>query len=130
MRKKTTRRKKMNHQNQYFELFFEILIHHLIKYIFQKEKNFYSSFLVSVFGKLNEKHLVWPFAQQLFNKGYINLSISIFAVIDDSDRKSLSFVMQKASEGIILHTDVRRYLSALSKFLLSSALKTAAQIGD
>lgn len=107
-----------------------IFCNYIEKYIFQKEKNFYSSFLVSVFGKLNEKHLVWPFAQQLFNTGYINLSISIFAVIDDSDRKSLSFVMQKASEGIILHTDVRRYLSAIRMNNATDVLYMAVKLKD
>lgn len=95
------------------------------KYIYKQNKKFYSPFLVSIFGRLNEKQLVWPFAHQLFNDGYIDLAIPIFAVTDNRERSLLSFVMQKASKGDITYSYVRKYLFAINLNNASDILAVA-----
>lgn len=97
-------------------------------YIYKQGKKFYSSFLVSIFGKLNEKQLVWPFAHQLFDEGYIDIAIPIFAVTDDNVRSKLSFVMQKVSEGVIEKSNVRKYLSAIRLNKASDIFAMAVQL--
>lgn len=99
-------------------------------YIYKQGKKFYSSFLVSIFGKLNEKQLVWPFAHQLFDEGYIDIAISIFAVTDDNVRSKLSFVMQKVSEGVIEKSYVRKYLSEIRLNKASDILAVATQLEE
>ena len=103
---------------------------HISSFIYKQNKDYYSSFLVTFFNNLKEKQLVWTFAHQLFEDGYVSLAVPVLAVTDDDSYSQLSFVMHEAAKGVIDYSSVHKYLVAIRLNDTSVIFELAIRLKD
>ena len=101
---------------------------HVEGYIIKQDQKYYSPFLVKFFTQLNNKNEAWNLAHHLFDAGYINMAIPIFAVTDNNEYSQLSFVMQKALKGDINSLDVSNYFSAINLNNVAEILRMSEKL--
>lgn len=81
-------------------------------YLLSREKDFYSSFLVSLISRSENKRIYWSLIDCLYENGYYDLSVPMMAVSDD-DKHYLKYVMEETRCGNLSGYYSRRYLSSI-----------------
>lgn len=93
-------------------------------YLLSRENDFYSSFLVSLISRSENKKLYWPLIDCLYENGHYELAIPMMAVSDD-DKHYLKLIMEHVRKGCLSGYYPRRYLSAIRLVDADEILSTA-----